>query len=240
MRVKAVLLDVGNVLWDDDPVDAMTFYHMRNMFKGHGLEVTDHEVADIVDEAVRASAPSVNDFLLEALAAKAGVEVEEARAEWAVLFAPEQMTLVGRRVLFDDVGPSLQRLKAAGLRLAVATNYGESVRARLHGLGVGALIDVWGLAPEVGALKPAPAFFDWILNRLECHPGEAVMVGDRQDNDIAPAKRLGLHAVRITHGLHKEQKPKARDEAPDYSAGSFADAAQWILARASPTGPGRR
>ncbi len=147
------------------------------------------------------------------------------------MFAPEQDKLLGRTFLFSDVAASLARLKAAGLKLAVATNYGPSARVRLGALGVGGLIDVWGLAPEIGARKPEPLFFERVLGRLAVAPSEAVMVGDRQDNDIAPAKRCGLRAVRILHGLHKEQRKRSAAQAPDFTARSFASATDWILER---------
>lgn len=232
MPLRAVLLDAGNVLWDDDANDAFTFYRMREMLRAHGLELADSEVADAVEEAVRGCAPSVNDHLLATFASRAGLDLGHARAEWALVFAPEQDKLLARTHLFPDVAPSLGKLKAAGLKLAVATNYGAIVRVRLEALGVAPLIDVWGLAPELGVRKPEPAFFVAVLERLGVAPAEAVMVGDRQDNDIAPAKRAGLFAVRLRHGLHKDQRPSADREAPDHTARSFADAAEWILARA--------
>ncbi len=192
MPLRAALLDLGNVLWDDEANDAFTFYRMREMLKAHGLELEDSEVADAVDEAVREWAPSVDDHLLAKFAPRAGLDLVHARAEWALVFAPEQDKLLGRTFLFSDVAASLARLKAAGLKLAVATNYGPSAKVRLGALGVGGLIDVWGLAPEIGAPKPEPLFFERVLGRLAVAPSEAVMVGDRQDNDIAPAKRCGL------------------------------------------------
>jgi putative hydrolase of the HAD superfamily len=232
MPLRAVLLDVGNVLWNDEANDAMTFYHMREMLRSHGLELEDSEVADAVDEAVREWAPSVNDHLLATFAPRAGLDLGHARAEWALVFAPEQDKLIGRTVLFPDVSASMARLKAAGLKLAVATNYGPSVRLRLEALGFGGLIDVWGLAPEIGTRKPEPVFFERVLGRLAVAPSEAVMVGDRQDNDIAPAKRCGLWAVRMVHGLHKEQRPRSQAGAPDFSAHTFASATDWILEHA--------
>jgi len=35
------------------------------------------------------------------------------------------------------------------------------------------------------------------------------MIGDRPDNDIFPAKQLGLHTIRIRQGTSYEQLPKS-------------------------------
>ena len=41
------------------------------------------------------------------------------------------------------------------------------------------------------------------------------MVGDRIDNDIAPARVLGIHAVLFRTGRHRAQEPRTWEEIPD-------------------------
>jgi FMN phosphatase YigB (HAD superfamily) len=41
------------------------------------------------------------------------------------------------------------------------------------------------------------------------------MVGDRIDNDIAPAKALGMSTIRFRTGRHRRQKPRSPAEMPD-------------------------
>lgn len=52
------------------------------------------------------------------------------------------------------------------------------------------------LSSELKYAKPEPEIFLWALEKAQTKPEEAVMVGDRWDLDIQPAKRLGMHAVR--------------------------------------------
>ena len=49
--------------------------------------------------------------------------------------------------------------------------------------------------------KPDRALFLRALSLSGCDAADAVMVGDRPDNDIMPAKALGMKTVRITQGL---------------------------------------
>ena len=49
------------------------------------------------------------------------------------------------------------------------------------------------------------------------------MVGDRLDNDIAAAGRLGLHTVRILRGLGAFQRPQSAGEEPEYTIRSLAE-----------------
>ena len=41
------------------------------------------------------------------------------------------------------------------------------------------------------------------------------MVGDRIDNDIAPAKALGMAAILFRSGRHRRQRPRTSAEEPD-------------------------
>jgi putative hydrolase of the HAD superfamily len=50
---------------------------------------------------------------------------------------------------------------------------------------------------------------------LAVEPQECIMVGDRIDNDVVPARSLGMRTVRIRTGRHREQRPRAWDETPD-------------------------
>lgn len=226
-----MLLDLGNVLWDDDGVDASTFRVMREMFRAHGLETSKEEVDAAVAAAVEAWAPSVNESVLEHFGGKAQMTPAQARAEWKLVFSDIDREQIRRQVLFPDVRPSLERLHGAGMKLAVATNYGPLIRDRLNELGVGRLIDFWGIASEIGVRKPEPAFFARLLEGLGAAADETVMVGDRLDNDIVPAKRFGIKTVRLLHGLHKGQRERTPQDRPDYVASCFGDATDWILSR---------
>ena len=41
------------------------------------------------------------------------------------------------------------------------------------------------------------------------------MVGDRIDNDVAPARTLGMRTVLFRTGRHAAQQPRSADEVPD-------------------------
>ena len=72
---------------------------------------------------------------------------------------------------------------------------------RLYEYGIGQLFSLVLSSAEEGMEKPEPVLFLRALSRAGCAPHEACMIGDRPDNDIAPAKALGMRTVRITQGL---------------------------------------
>jgi FMN phosphatase YigB (HAD superfamily) len=48
--------------------------------------------------------------------------------------------------------------------------------------------------------KPEPAFFDALVELAGREPAEVAYVGDRADNDAAPALAAGLVAVHLRRG----------------------------------------
>jgi HAD superfamily hydrolase (TIGR01549 family) len=101
--------------------------------------------------------------------------------------------------LYPDALPALAALAAAGFGVAVMGNQPASRSAELRALGVE--VDVLAMSEEIGASKPAPAFFAAVLERLgRPQPGMVAYVGDRVDNDVVPAAGAGMRAVWLRRG----------------------------------------
>lgn len=82
-------------------------------------------------------------------------------------------------------------------RLCVATNgLSQMQRARLAPFL--AKIDRLYISEEVGAIKPLPAFFEFILRDLNARAEECLMVGDSLHSDILGGKRAGMDCCWFT------------------------------------------
>lgn len=92
---------------------------------------------------------------------------------------------------------ALGRLRAAGLRLAVASNFDHRLGPILEALDLARFFElVWGPA-EAGVAKPAAVFFARLLARLGVAAEAAVHVGDDPEQDVAAARAAGLHAIAL-------------------------------------------
>ncbi|MBR6040258.1 MAG: HAD family hydrolase [Clostridia bacterium] len=109
--------------------------------------------------------------------------------------------------LFDGCTAVLDALKARGCRLGVIANQVPGTAERLKKWGILQFFDVIAPSAELGMAKPDPAIFLWALNAAGCKPENAVMVGDRIDNDILPAQTLGMKTVRILTGPAAVYRP---------------------------------
>ncbi|MBX3503488.1 MAG: HAD family hydrolase [Alphaproteobacteria bacterium] len=109
----------------------------------------------------------------------------------------------------------LQRLVVRGLKLAIVANQSASAVDRLQRAGIGRHFTHLALSEVVGVRKPDAAIFLGAAQALGVPPQRCIMVGDRIDNDIAPAKALGMAAIRFRSGRHARQQPRSPSEAPD-------------------------
>ncbi len=104
-------------------------------------------------------------------------------------------------VLFSDAKETLEVLKTRGYKLGIIANQNAGLSRRLESFGILQYFDVVAASAEIGASKPDRSIFEAALRMAGCSPVEAVMVGDRLDNDVFPAKDLGMKTVWIRGGL---------------------------------------
>jgi HAD superfamily hydrolase (TIGR01509 family) len=97
-------------------------------------------------------------------------------------------------VPYPDTVEVLQTLTAHGLRTAIVSNIAFDIRPAFRTAGAEA--DEFVLSFEVGVVKPDPRIFQIALQRLGVAAGEAVMVGDSQENDGA-ARDVGCDFILV-------------------------------------------
>lgn len=124
----------------------------------------------------------------------------------------------GQRDLFElrpGIAEVLESLSSRGLKLGLAANQPAKALRLLSEIGIGHYFGNPGVSAVYGLRKPDVRLFLRACEDLEADPSECIMVGDRIDNDIVPAKLLGMRTVRIKAGRHRDQRPRSWDETPD-------------------------
>jgi FMN phosphatase YigB (HAD superfamily) len=97
----------------------------------------------------------------------------------------------------------------------VIANQSPGSEERLTRWGLIPFISVCVASAEVGLEKPDPAIFDLALRHAGCAASEPVMIGDRLDNDIRPARLLGWRTMRVLQGPGRFQSPRDSWDEPD-------------------------
>lgn len=103
---------------------------------------------------------------------------------------------------------------------------GNGVKANLErtakGIGIDGFFEEIVTSEVVGANKPDPAGFLYIMKKTGLPPDQYLMVGDREAVDLIPAKKLGMHTCLVTWGEGFSELPKT-GESVDVSISSVYD-----------------
>jgi len=127
-----------------------------------------------------------------------------------------------REILYSDAVEVIRKLSER-YRLGILANQPTNTRERLIADGLYEMFDICLLSDCEHLHKPDLRFFEYALGRAGCSAEEAVMIGDRLDNDVFPAKKIGMKTVRIAQGLFSVQKPLNDDYTADYEIASLAE-----------------
>jgi putative hydrolase of the HAD superfamily len=210
MAYRAVLFDVGGPIDMEFAWEIAVDGAIAAACGMEGIRVDQAMIEEASERAVEAFAPDAYAHMVETLCGGDPATV-------ARVAERRRAMLAGLDVfqLRPDIDGLLRRLAGRGLRLGIVANQPAAMRGRLARAGIGDLFAYQGMSGETGWAKPDPRAFTSAAAALGVAPAECIMVGDRIDNDIAPAKALGMAAILFRSGRHRRQKPRNEAEAPD-------------------------
>ncbi len=134
--------------------------------------------------------------------------------------------------LREGVPEMLARLQDEGLRLGLAANQPTRVVAKLDELGIGHYFSHREVSGHHGYRKPDVRLFLRACEDLGVGPERTIMVGDRIDNDVAPANALGMYTILFRTGRHIDQQPRCLDDVPNTEVHDVPGLEDAILAAA--------
>ena len=116
--------------------------------------------------------------------------------------------------LYPDTVPVLRSLSSK-YRLGVIANQTDGLRDRLKSFGILEYFPFIVSSWDHQMMKPNPELFKIAIQQSGYQASETVMVGDRLDNDVFPAKAVGMKTIWIKQGFGGMQRPKSIDFLPD-------------------------
>ena len=123
---------------------------------------------------------------------------------------------------FPGAVDALHRFKESGIRLALITNgNGVLQRRKVERFDLAPFFDCIVIEGEFGIGKPEERVYLHALQSLEAQPGEAWMVGDNLEWDVAAPQRLGLFGIWVD--VAGTGLPDSTDVRPDRIIRSLAE-----------------
>lgn len=197
MDIRWLFFDAGYTLVDETAVWQRRFEEQALTEEAQSLGLTPELIRREVERSTRMRLPQYRTFL---------------QTYGLKNSAPYRHEL---EVPYPDALPVLQALSRR-YRLGVIANQSAGLKERLA---------QWGLLPffslvisswDHQVMKPDRRLFEIALKEAACEGSEAVMIGDRLDNDILPAKALGMRTVWIRQGFAAVQQPLSCEDTPDW------------------------
>ena len=197
-KIKWIFFDIGSTLVDES---AVYENRIKEITQGNNIDKNEF-VAKVIECAQTSPKPIVS------AAEDYGVKVPAWRHDL--------------EVLYPDTKEVLQRLSQK-YKIGIIANQDFGTEQRLTDFNVHQYINLVIASAEEGVAKPDLRIFQIALARADCKPEEAVMVGDRIDNDIIPANKIGMTTMWIKQGFGSYAEPKTVEEQSDYIVNSLAE-----------------
>ena len=210
MPIRGVLFDVGGPLDTEVTRERLIDEHIRAAFAAAGHPLDDAAFAEAVRWAVDSFAPDAYQAIIWCLTGQ-DVDLSERVYRTFAARAHERQIFELR----EGIPDLLDRLYRRGLRLGLAANQQHSIIAQLDAHGIGHYFHHREVSGIHGLRKPDVRLFLRACDDLGINSVECIMVGDRIDNDVVPAKLLGMRSVLFRTGRHRVQQPRSWEERPD-------------------------
>lgn len=198
-NIKWLFFDLGSTLVDE--TDAYYYRHI-NAVRGSNISY-ERFIAEVIE--------------LQKQNLKADVMVIE---RYGLPRTPWRSDL---EKLYSDAAETLITLYERGYKLGVIANQKLGSKQRLEAWGIAKYFEVILASAEEGVAKPDPQIFLRALKRAGCPAENAVMIGDRIDNDIVPAKKLGMKTVRILQSFSAYGIARCEEETADITINRLSE-----------------
>ena len=105
---------------------------------------------------------------------------------------------------YDGIAELLLDLKSKGYTLAVATGKGRNGLNRMLQLTETEHLFAATVCADEANSKPDPLMINFLLDKLNVEPSQAMMVGD-SSYDLEMAKNAGVDSLGVSYGVHDHQ-----------------------------------
>ena len=216
------MFDVGGPLDTETVYERLIDEHIVAALSTEGIAVSNDAYADANRWAVDAFAPNAYAAIIWRLS---DGDADVARRAYAHVAAraAERHAARGGFELRPGIVELLAELQTRRVPLGLVANQPVDAIERMARAGIARYFTHHDVSGTHGFRKPDVRVFLHASERLGVSAERCIVVGDRIDNDIAPARMLGMRTVLFRTGRHREQQPRSWEEAPDAEVSTVDD-----------------
>ena len=229
MFPNAILIDAGGVLLDEGAYEVATARSiirvLGNVSPGYG----EKEYRQDLEDSIAAFSPRNRRFVIWK---HCGNDTALFDALWSE-FKTEWKTEEPPLSLMDGIDTELMNMSKE-FELVLAGQYGAALVRLLEEHALAGLFVNRLTQDDFEITKPDPRYLQRIAEAAGFSGPECIMIGDRIDKDVIPAKQNGMGTVFVRTGVYRNQKPRTPDEIPDLTLTSVKGMADAVIKKWKP------
>ena len=224
MKTTTVFLDAGGVILDEseheDARARLALEVLNPVVPGYSVS----QYFSDVEEAVRVLCPSAYQYVFWKY-------LKNDRSLFDKLFGSFKDKWKQRKPPLKLTSGLEKEVKeiSKNFDMGIAGQYGKDILELLEKHSVLDCFAYRFTQDDFSITKPDPRYYEQILKKCGVDPKESIMVGDRIDKDVIPARQLGMKTVLIRAGLYKNQQPRIPFEIPDLELDNVSGLAKAVL-----------
>jgi FMN phosphatase YigB (HAD superfamily) len=210
MMKKAILLDAGGVILDETEYEKVTAKIIINILRNHLSSYSEEQYWKDVTESIMCFSPHTRQYVFWKYCSDNLSIFKDMWKEFKEAWQTAEPALQLMKGIENELNILQNRFS-----LLLAGQYGSNLIKRLKESDILKLF-VNNLSQDDFAItKPDPRYLEQIAVAANFNCNNCIMVGDRIDKDVIPAKQNGMATVFIKSGIYRIQKPRTPDETPD-------------------------
>ena len=206
--IKNIFLDAGGVILNERIFDENSAIIITDIIKKYNKDYSIKNYWNDVDEAVYRFIPKVYDYVLFKNIKKIN-EFEHEKKQYKI-----EIKIKNKFELMNGIKEFLIEYSKQ-YKIGILGQYGKDFKYYLKNENIIQYFTYTEIQDNYYVTKPDTRYFINILEKCNCEAEESIMIGDRIDKDIIPAKMVGMKTIRIKTGIHKKQEARIPEEIPD-------------------------
>jgi HAD superfamily hydrolase (TIGR01549 family) len=210
---RALLIDLGWTIEDETLAQIDRADKAVAACRELGIPASREKFIELQDQGGKNGERDVFSYALARLGlSETNIAAVFRKAQWSSVYI----------TIYPNAAQVLEALSKDNI-LGIVANQSKQVHDRLSKYGILQYFKFVVVSCDAGCSKPDPEIFRMALSKIDKGIRDIWMIGDRIDNDIVPAKKMGLKTVRVLQGSHRLQKPAGEEERADYSVDRFSE-----------------
>jgi len=215
--IKNIFLDAGGVILDETEFEEISSRIITNIIKTYNVNYSIENYWNNINEAVYRFVPKVYDFILYKSINNLH-DFNKSKTQYKNELKQSNIKFK----LMDGIN-DFSKIASKQYKIGILGQYGKDFRQYLEEVNLYKYFTFTEIQDDYKITKPDPRYFEAVLKKCKCKPEESIMVGDRIDKDIIPAKMVGMKTIRIKTGIHKNQEPRIPEEIPDLTVNKIEE-----------------